>query len=67
MRNDKSNRLTWCTINAEEQAKCMNLSAAVNRDKAKFGLNDFMELICYQVNNYVSSKKKMFSEFILGL
>ncbi|VVC43089.1 Transferrin,Transferrin family, iron binding site,Transferrin-like domain [Cinara cedri] len=48
VQNDKSNRITWCTLNVEEQMKCLNLSAAVNRDKYKFDSRDFMELFCKQ-------------------
>ncbi|XP_025413033.1 melanotransferrin [Sipha flava] len=48
MQNDKTSRLTWCTINAQEQSKCLNLSAAVNRDKQKFNPKYFMELVCKQ-------------------
>ncbi|XP_050420671.1 melanotransferrin [Adelges cooleyi] len=49
--NEKSSRLTWCTINSQEQSKCLNLSAAVNRDRQKFYQRDFMELICKQGSN----------------
>lgn len=49
VKNDKSNHITWCTLNAEEQSKCLNLSAAVNRDRFKFDHRDFMELFCKQV------------------
>lgn len=49
--NERTNRITWCTINAQEQSKCLNLSAAVARDKYKFNSKDFMELMCKQVHN----------------
>lgn len=47
--NDKSSRITWCTLNVQEQSKCLNLSAAVARDRQKFD-KDFMELVCKQVS-----------------
>lgn len=50
LQNDKTNRITWCTLNIQEQSKCLNLSAAVNRDKQKFNPRDFMELVCKPVN-----------------
>lgn len=53
VQNDKSNHITWCTLNIEEQMKCLNLSAAVNRDKYKFDSRSFMELFCKQVPTYI--------------
>jgi len=50
LQNEKINRITWCTLNIQEQSKCLNLSAAVNRDRQKFYSRDFMELVCKQVN-----------------
>ncbi|XP_060870833.1 transferrin 2 [Metopolophium dirhodum] len=46
LQNDKINRITWCTLNVQEQSKCLNLSAAVNRDRQRFNPRDFMELVC---------------------
>lgn len=55
--NEKSNRITWCTVNVHEQSKCLNLSAAVNRDRSLFYIKDFMELVCKQVDSYSPSFK----------
>lgn len=65
--NEKSNRITWCTLNAQEQSKCLNLSAAVNRDRNLFYIKDFMELICKQVNsNLTSFKNNCTCKLLLG-
>ncbi|XP_016660805.1 melanotransferrin-like [Acyrthosiphon pisum] len=44
--DDKINSITWCTLNVQEQSKCLNLSAAVDRDRQRFNPSDFMELVC---------------------
>lgn len=50
LQNDKfNNHITWCTLNAPEQSKCLNLSAAINKDRQRFNPKDFMELMCKQV------------------
>lgn len=65
--NEKSSRITWCTLNAQEQSKCLNLSAAVNRDRSLFYIEDFMELVCKQVNSYLTSfKNNCTSKLLLG-
>ena len=42
-----SNNLTWCTVSAEEQNKCVAFSLAVERDISLFG-GDFKRLVCKQ-------------------
>ncbi|CAI6351931.1 unnamed protein product [Macrosiphum euphorbiae] len=46
LQNDKMNCITWCTLNVQEQSKCLNLSAAIDRDRQRFEPQDFMELVC---------------------
>jgi hypothetical protein len=45
---EDSNRIVWCTINSEEQRKCLNFAQAVERDWNLFG-SAAMRLECKQV------------------
>uniref|UniRef100_A0A7G3B3U2 Putative transferrin 2 n=1 Tax=Lutzomyia longipalpis TaxID=7200 RepID=A0A7G3B3U2_LUTLO len=43
----KTEKLTWCTMNREEQWKCKNFTVALERDRALFE-DDFFNVSCYQ-------------------
>lgn len=45
---EDSNRIVWCTVNSEEQRKCLNFARAVERDWNLFG-SAAMRLECKQV------------------
>jgi hypothetical protein len=45
---EDSDRIVWCTVNSEEQQKCLNFAQAVERDWNLFG-SAAMRLECKQV------------------